>query len=58
MLVSEGVATSEPCVQLRAVCVSTGLLYLCALLDVVTVGRQSIWLVCDEGLTREKPSGR
>ena len=40
------------------ICISTGLVYLCAALSVVTVGRQSILLVRDEVLTREKHSGR
>jgi hypothetical protein len=38
--------------------ISTGLVYLCAAMSVVTVGRQSISMVCDKVLTREKHSGR
>jgi len=55
---TEDAATPEVAVKSEMTCMSTGLVYLCAALSVVTVGRQSILVVCDGVLTREKHSGR
>lgn len=49
---TENAATSE------VICISTGLISPCASVSIVTVGRQSILMVCDEVSTREKHSGR
>lgn len=45
-------------VKSEVICISTGLIYLCSAVSIVTVGQQSILMVCDKVLTREKHSGR